>query len=892
MIWTIGQIVQSNAEPELGLGHVSSLEHKHITISFESDRRMYSLQEVPIRRKRFRCGDLVIDINGRNHELCESNQSDNDLIVYSTTAGATLSEIQIMSMVGSDSPVDILQNRCSLPNEFDSRTLAISLRTEFENSPIRGFIGGKIDLMTHQFSVASSIVNARTRRFFLADEVGLGKTIESALVIHKLLITGEISRVLIVTPPALQYQWFVELYRKFNLTIRIADADLVESFRGVESMSEIPLLLVSTDLLEHSTPFSESVVTSSWDLLVIDEAHHCEETSLSFSRINILSENTPNLLLLSATPDVLSPKNFFTLMALLDPKKFPNFDKFVEEQELYQCVAEVANTILAGEELTSTHELFLNTRFPTQSQWLLSKMNTADRSQVVSLLSDVGGIGRSLFRHSRSSVLSSGERHVELVPLENDVNSDSIGEWLDQFLKENRIAKVVVICTNNSIHNYSTHLSRVQNRKIALFNESMSIIQLDRNAAWFADPEGANCLLSTEIGCEGRNFQFADHLILTNLPTDPELLEQRIGRVDRIGRIRPVSIVIPYIKGSSDERLARWYHEGMNAFRTPIPGGFQVTRQYLELVLATIPDSDNWQKLCEDTKSMCTELSFSVEKGRHRLLELSRDDQGHGASLIQTIQAYEKGDFGFRAQKLLIHFGIEINELTVNVMHLSFDHLTDQLFPVPHGYEEDGMSITFDRETALSRADVTFLTPDHPMISGAIDLILSSEEGRLSVGRLIGQGEEGILCEQRWILASSQKMSVASQKFFASTITKLLLDEFCEDVENLFAESIGTQKVIAHGEPEEILHEWGETILAQIKTGENLMEAQRENVIRSAVKKVRSFYHKERSRIILIGGDFQEIDIRTLASEEAQMVTLINDSMIKLDSIRVILLEP
>jgi len=69
MIWTIGQIVQSNAEPELGLGHVSSLEHKHITISFESDRRMYSLQEVPIRRKRFRCGDLVIDINGRNHEI-------------------------------------------------------------------------------------------------------------------------------------------------------------------------------------------------------------------------------------------------------------------------------------------------------------------------------------------------------------------------------------------------------------------------------------------------------------------------------------------------------------------------------------------------------------------------------------------------------------------------------------------------------------------------------------------------------------------------------------------------------------------------------------------------------------------------------------------------------
>ena len=102
--------------------------------------------------------------------------------------------------------------------------------------------------------------------------------------------------------------------------------------------------------------------------------------------------------------------------------------------------------------------------------------------------------------------------------------------------------------------------------KAALFHEGLTLLQRDRNAAFFAEEDGARILICSEIGSEGRNFQFAHHLVLFDLPADPELLEQRIGRLDRIGQTATITIHVPYLRGTESEVLARWYHEGLNAF--------------------------------------------------------------------------------------------------------------------------------------------------------------------------------------------------------------------------------------------------------------------------------------------------------------------------------------
>jgi predicted amidophosphoribosyltransferase len=106
-----------------------------------------------------------------------------------------------------------------------------------------------------------------------------------------------------------------------------------------------------------------------------------------------------------------------------------------------------------------------------------------------------------------------------------------------------------------------------------VFHEDLTLVQRDRAAAWFSEADGARLLLCSEIGSEGRNFQFAHHLILFDLPLKPDLLEQRIGRLDRIGQTEDIKIHVPYIAGSGEEVLARWYHEGLNAFEKNLEGG-------------------------------------------------------------------------------------------------------------------------------------------------------------------------------------------------------------------------------------------------------------------------------------------------------------------------------
>src|SRR6185436_328024 len=116
--------------------------------------------------------------------------------------------------------------------------------------------------------------------------------------------------------------------------------------------------------------------------------------------------------------------------------------------------------------------------------------------------------------------------------------------------------------------------------KMAVFHEGLALVKRDRNAAWFAEEDGARLLICSEIGSEGRNFQFAHHLVLFDLPLDPELLEQRLGRLDRIGQTSEIQVYVPFVPGSSQEVLARWYQEGLNAFEKNLQGGEELLERF------------------------------------------------------------------------------------------------------------------------------------------------------------------------------------------------------------------------------------------------------------------------------------------------------------------------
>ncbi len=149
-------------------------------------------------------------------------------------------------------------------------------------------------------------------------------------------------------------------------------------------------------------------------------------------------------------------------------------------------------------------------------------------------------------------------------------DNDPRVDWLLNTMKDLQPAKVLLICkSKEKVLALEEVLSMRANLKVGVFHEDLTIVQRDRNAAWFSELDGAQILLCSEIGSEGRNFQFAHHLILFDLPLHPELLEQRIGRLDRIGQTENIHIHIPYLANSPQHVLVRWFHEGLNALKTP-----------------------------------------------------------------------------------------------------------------------------------------------------------------------------------------------------------------------------------------------------------------------------------------------------------------------------------
>jgi ATP-dependent helicase HepA len=244
--------------------------------------------------------------------------------------------------------------------------------------------------------------------------------------------------------------------------------------------------------------------------------------------------------------------------------------------------------------------------------------------------------------------------------------------------------------------------------------------------------------LCSEIGSEGRNFQFAHHLVLYDLPLDPELLEQRIGRLDRIGQIHQIDIHIPFVTGSGQEVLARWYHEGLNAFAQNLQGGPELLERFGARVYdlshkfpkGSARSRSDLDRLIENTRAEYREISERLHEGRDRLLELNSFRPNVAEDLIREIR-HEDEDRSLDRFMLAVFdlYSISVEEIAPRTYKLGSAGVFVDSFP---GLPAEGLSVTCDRQRALVREDVQFLTWDHPLVTGALDLLLGSEKGNSS----------------------------------------------------------------------------------------------------------------------------------------------------------------
>ena len=810
-----GQRWLSETEPELGLGMVLKATSHQVTVVFRATgtTRQYSIESAPLKRVLFRVGESVRGEKEKEFKVSEVTE-ENGLAIY-IADGQHIPETLLSDQIAFNAPRErLLAGHITPSAVFDLRYRAVQLHHEIRKSPVRGFVGGRIGLIPHQLYIATEVTGRLNPRVLLADEVGLGKTIESCLILHRLLLTGRVQRALILVPESLVHQWFIELLRRFNLWFSIFDEERCAAIEAhdhsANPFQDDQLVIASITLLAQKESRAAQAVEAGWDILIVDEAHHLqwspELPSPEYRIVEALARKVPSVLLLTATPEQLGEASHFARLRLLDPERFSDLEHFSEEQTHYEELAGVAGKLVEGEELTEGDEKILKRMLGEKPDDAGQRLLTGEERQtLVKRLLDQHGTGRVMFRNTRAAMAGFPKRIANLVPLkgkddeefreqlhaEFEVDADPSGPkpdydfdddpriiWVAEFLRANPAAKVLLLCRYREKVEMIEGAIRGQiNVKTAMFHEKLPLVQRDRNAAWFAEEDGARILICSEIGSEGRNFQFAHHLVLFDLPLNPELLEQRIGRLDRIGQTEDIKIHVPYIIGSPQEMLARWYQEGVDAFARHFSGGAEMGEKFservLEVALEETPEKD-FAKLLKETKAFRADLEEKLHSGRDRLLELNSFDAARAAAIVEQIAAVD-GDV--RLDKFVTdtfdHFGLNIEDVGNRTFNLGGGDLFHDKIPA---LPEEGLTATADRARALSRESVGFLTWDHPIVTSVLDMLLGSEQGNTSFALWPNAPEGGVLVETVYVLEAQAPVALHLDRFLPPTPLRIVLN--------------------------------------------------------------------------------------------------------------------
>jgi ATP-dependent helicase HepA len=802
-----GQRWISNTEPELGLGLVLEVEFNRVSMLFLAcgEKRLYAADNAPLTRVRFVEGDTIESAEGEQllvQDVIEQSGLLTYLCIDSEGKPTQLEEMELNHHIQFNKPYDRLFAGQMDPDAwFLLRYETWRRLQQHQQAAFKGLQGGRTSLLAHQLFIAHEAANRLAPRIMLADEVGLGKTIEAGLILHYRLLHGLSRRVLIIVPESLLHQWLVEMLRRFNLKFSVFDEErCIETHDDNPFMSE-QLVLCSQNFFERTPQWQIQALRADWDMVVVDEAHHLQWSeqapSAGYQFVEQLSLLSPGLILLTATPEQLGKESHFARLRLLDPDRFYSFKDFLAQEQQFEPVAEAAKSLLAGHKLDrKAHNDLKKLLKEDNVDALLAQINDAEQAEsareaLLNVLLDHHGTGRILFRNSRHTVQGFPERVCHGYPLtgkpSNDVLADARFTWLADKLKQLKKQKVLLICQSAEL---ACALEQALKHKIgvpvAVFHEGMSIIERDRAAAYFADHEGAaRLLICSEIGSEGRNFQFVQHLILYDLPDNPDLLQQRIGRLDRIGQQNIIQIHVPYLQDTPQQVLFRWYHEGMNAFRVNCSGAQRLADEQKDELAKLLPSTDSQviDAFIARTQELSATIETQMHQGRDQLLELNSCRADVAEALISQIEQDEQtASLWPYFESLLDCYGVDVELHSSDCYILCpSEHLRIAHFPL---LTEDGLTVTVKRDIALVREDMQFLTQEHPMVTAAIDLVLSSDTGNAAVSAVTHtQLQEGqFLLELLFIVECSAPVELQISRFLPHTPIRVLIDQHLRDL--------------------------------------------------------------------------------------------------------------
>jgi ATP-dependent helicase HepA len=725
--WAPGDHLTHRFNPELGIGRVTALEGRTIVVEFPAAKTTLRLAA-----------------------------GTDALVPVDPTAGAPPLERALLDR--------LVRSDLDDARDFLIRLDVLHLRRVREAGGLGSFLGGRVRLFPHQLHVAERATAADPVRWLLADEVGLGKTIEACLILNRLVHTRRIERCLVVAPASLTVQWLGELWRKYHQVFTLLDerrlADVEKDFgAGFNPFELHRRAVIALETLTADPQLTAQAVAAGIDLLVVDEAQRLRRPAghpgePSWRAVAPIAAQGRHVLLLSATPLEDDAHGFFRLLQLLRPDEFPEdvgFEaRLAAGTPLPPCTSSTRRVDIGGLPPRTGVPIVID----DPARWrpreaVETAVRAAAAANVVARRQKGDRVRRALASGAAlAAVLGPDERALREQAQAMDA-SDPRVEWLlaqAPRWREAREKTLVFVAHRETLEMLRTALSHRGQLATGAFHEELPPARRDLEVARFREAAGPSLLISTEAGGEGRNFEFCRRLVLFDLPWKPSVVEQRIGRLDRIGRRVPVEIVYFRPPGGIGADAARLF-ESLGLFREPL-AGVEPELAQVERTLETVA-SDAAASLPDDA---CAALVADVGAARTRIREAAFQQlhrHPYRADMAAGLLARVPADLDALNQDVVVaactRLGFHVEHTRgrrIFAIELGTGALVDSLPGVRSGSAYVG---SFDREEAVEDETVDFFASGHPLVEGILAHFEDGLFGRVArldiqAGREAGEG--------------------------------------------------------------------------------------------------------------------------------------------------------
>lgn len=749
-VWKTGDYLTHRFNPELGVGRVTALETRAVVVEFPRSGTTLRLAAATdaLVLVDLSPGRPVRIVDTREETAIAERLPDGSLQLANGRV-ARSHELWPIQLEGA-----LLERlaRGDIDDLYDfvTRLDILHLRALREADGLGSFLGGRVRLFPHQLYVAERATAADPVRWLLADEVGLGKTIEAALILNRLVHAGKVDRCLVVAPETLTVQWLGELWRKYHQVFTLLDAarlaDVARDFGPAFNPFDVHRrAVVSLELLIERPQLTAQAVQAGIDLLVVDEAQRLRRPpghpgDPGWRAIAPIAALGRHLLLLSATPLEDDAHGFFRMLQLLRPEEFPedmSFDaRLAQGTPLPPCTSSTRRSDIGGLPPRVGVPVTTDPSKWRQRESIEAMVRSMPAPHAVARRRKIDRVRRALASGAAlAAVLGPDERELREQAQAMDAGDPRL-EWLLAHAPRWRRAgdKTLVFAAHReTLEMLRTALSHRAQLATAVFHEDLSPAQRDIEVARFREADGPSLLVSSESGGEGRNFEFCRRLVLYDLPWKPSVVEQRIGRLDRIGRRLPVEIVYFRPPGGIGADVVRLY-ETLGLFREPL-AGLEPQLVHVEAAIdeaaldpAGSLSADRFDQLVGDAQAARTRIREAAYQQLHR--DPYRADMAPAIlarvpaeldAMNEEVVVRASARLGFTVERTRGHrtYSIEIGG----------ESLVDGLPGVPGGTSYVG---TFDREEAVERENIDFFASGHPLIEGLFAYFDESPEGRVA----------------------------------------------------------------------------------------------------------------------------------------------------------------